>query len=242
MLLSSRPPTGIIPAITTLPPRWWRRHRGAAIAALAVGLFLIASSPRLHAGLLGLVFAGQAIIVRYPVLGPTVFVLLSALSAMLAFLSSAALVPVAVQVWGAERSIVLLWIGWMLGGLASYGIARGLGRPIVRRLGPERALTEHARQITRHVPFGVVLLFQLALPSEVPGYVLGLAGYPVLKYLAALALVELPYAIGTVLMGAGFLARRLEWIVALTAAAVLTAVLSIRALRRRWPASSRETS
>lgn len=62
--------------------------------------------------------------------------------------------------------------------------------------------------------FGSVLLFQLALPSEIPGYLLGLARYPLPRYLAALMLAELPYAVGTVLLGIGFVNRDTTTLVA----------------------------
>jgi uncharacterized membrane protein YdjX (TVP38/TMEM64 family) len=39
------------------------------------------------------------------------------------------------------------------------------------------------------------------MPSEIPGYVLGLLRYPFARYLAILALAELPYAIGTIFLG-----------------------------------------
>ncbi|WP_233613457.1 MULTISPECIES: hypothetical protein [Corallococcus] len=62
------------------------------------------------------------------------FVLLSSLSAMLAFFSSALLLPVALQAWGKAVCALLLWLGWMLGGACAYGIARAWGRPVIRRL------------------------------------------------------------------------------------------------------------
>jgi hypothetical protein len=41
-----------------------------------------------------------------------------------------------------------------------------------------------------------VLLFQVAMPSEVPGYMLGIARYQFLNYILILGMVELPFAIG----------------------------------------------
>jgi hypothetical protein len=46
------------------------------------------------------------------VLGAVVFVLLSAVSAMLAFFSSALLVPAAVFAWGNTLAVGLLWLGY----------------------------------------------------------------------------------------------------------------------------------
>jgi uncharacterized membrane protein YdjX (TVP38/TMEM64 family) len=99
----------------------------------------------------------------------------SALSAMIAFFSTAVITPIAVETWGAGASIALLWTGWMLGGVCAYGIGRSLGRPVVRALTSHDALDRFENRISSRAPFGLVLLFQLAMPSEVPGYVLGIA-------------------------------------------------------------------
>ena len=49
--------------------------------------------------------------------------------------------------------------------------------------------------------------FQAALPSEIPGYVLGTLHYRFSFYFIALAITELPYALGTVYLGSSFLER-----------------------------------
>jgi hypothetical protein len=101
------------------------------------------------------------------VAGPAIFVALAAASAMLAFFSSAALVPAGVVAWGMPTTAALLSLGWLLGGLLSYGSARGLGRPLLAHLAPVEFLAKYERRVSRDTPFGVVLLFQLALPSEI---------------------------------------------------------------------------
>ena len=161
------------------------------------------------------------------------FVLLAALSAMLAFFSTAVLVPAAVYAWGPWLSAVLLWLGWMLGGLGAYTLASLVGRPAMRWVAHGHPFTAYETRLRRETPFGLVLLFQLALPSEIPGYVLGLARYPLHRYLAALAIAELPYAVGTMLLGESFVSRRVWLLVALGAGAVVMAVVLGRVLRRR---------
>ena len=207
--------------------------RAAILALLVVALVVLASSEAVHAAVLGALGAANGIIARHAILGPVVFVLLAALSAMLAFFSSAVLVAPAVLAWGPARSIVLLWIGWMLGGIAAYSVARLLGRPIVRSLVKTKGFEHYAARLNRETPFVVVLLVQLSLPSELPGYLLGLVRYPPLRYLAALAIAELPYAVGTVLLGEGFVERRVGLLVAFGVIAVIAVVVFTGALRRR---------
>jgi hypothetical protein len=60
-----------------------------------------------------------------------------------------------------------------------------------------------------------VLLFQLAVPSEIPGYVLGLAGCRFRTFVIAMALGELPFAIGAVYLGESFLDRNYALLLAI---------------------------
>jgi uncharacterized membrane protein YdjX (TVP38/TMEM64 family) len=185
-----------------LPPA---RRRALGIVLLVVALALVASSGQLHSWLVGLLPTAEAIIRVRPVLGMSVFVLFAAASAMLAFVSSAVIVPVGIYVWGEGLSTLLLWVGWILGGVTAYTISRFFGRAVIRSLTSGAVLSRYEHLFSERAPFAFVLLFQLALPSEVPGYLLGLVRYPFWTYLAALALAELPYAVATIYLGASFI-------------------------------------
>ena len=139
--------------------------------------YALASSDSLHTFVVRLIEPVERIIIEHPTLGATLFIVFSALSAMVAFFSTALITPVAIETWGEIPSIALLWIGWMVGGACAYGIGRSLGRPVVRALTSPDALERFEHHISSRAPFGLVLLFQLAMPSEVPGYVLGVARY-----------------------------------------------------------------
>ncbi|MGH7712497.1 MAG: TVP38/TMEM64 family protein, partial [Gemmatimonadaceae bacterium] len=182
--------------------------------------------------------AAQSVIARHPGLGAALFVLLAALSAMLAFFSSAVLVPVALYAWGTGLSALLLWTGWIIGGVCAYSVGRYLGQPVVARLTSRRKLQRYQHKLSNRAPFGLVLLFQLALPSEIPGYALGMANYPMSRYLLALALAELPYVLGTIFLGEGLVQRRMTLLLAVGAAAILFSVVAWRALQRRLVASN----
>jgi uncharacterized membrane protein YdjX (TVP38/TMEM64 family) len=221
-------------------PEPGRRERVTAVVKRVVGLGLLllalgalASSDWFHQGVLRLVEPVERIIVEHPRLGATLFIVFSALSAMMAFFSTAVITPVAVETWGAGPSIALLWTGWMLGGLCAYGIGRTLGRPVVRTLTSADALDRFENRISNRAPFGLVLLFQLAMPSEVPGYVLGVARYALFKYLVILGMVELPFAIGTVHLGASFLAQRTALLLAIGAIGIAATTWAIYTLQKR---------
>ncbi len=207
--------------------------RAAGLGLLLVALGLLASSDSLHQVVLAVLEPVERIITEHPGLGATLFIVFSALSAMIAFFSTAVITPVAVETWGTGPSIALLWTGWMLGGVCAYGIGRSLGRPVVRALTSHDALDRFENRISSRAPFGLVLLFQLAMPSEVPGYVLGIARYRFLKYILILGMVELPFAIGTVQLGASFVEQRSYMLLAIGALGIVLTTWAIYTLQKR---------
>ena len=222
------PPTA--PSAHRHPPALGRAL--AVVVACAV-LALLLSSDVLFGFAERLLAAADRVIAAHPAGGLALFVVVSALSAMLAFFSSAVLVPVAVLAWGPLGTIALLWVAWIVGGLASYAIGRYVGLPLVRRLVPARQIAAYRARFTARATFPIVLLLQLALPSEVPGYLLGLGRVRVGIYLSALALAELPFAVGTVLLGKSIVERRLALLIGLGVVAALAGLGAIRLLHRR---------
>jgi uncharacterized membrane protein YdjX (TVP38/TMEM64 family) len=203
------------------------------VAALTLILVAAVSSEQLHSWLVGVFDQARVLIARQPVVGAIVFVLLSALSAMLAFLSSAVLVPAALVTWGKTLTLLLLWLGWITGGAAAWTVARYFGRAVAARLTSAEALSRYEARLSRRSSFWFIVLFQLALPSEIPGYVLGLARCPLGRYLPAVALAELPFAIGAVYLGAGFLARQVVPLIVFGAAGLLLVAVAFHFLHAR---------
>lgn len=211
------------------------KRRAAVLLLLAAGLALVTSFEQLHGWLVEILSSAEPIIRSKPVLGMSIFILFAAASAMLAFVSSALIIPVGVYVWGEATSILLLWIGWMLGGICSYLIGRYLGRPVVKALSSGLALERYENRISHQAPFAFVFLFQVALPSELPGYLLGLVRYPFWRYLGALALAELPYAVTDIYLGASFIERRIYRLAGLAIAMAAFSGWAIYWLQRRAP-------
>lgn len=210
--------------------RNWRR-------ALLLGLvfaaaIVVASLDALHAPVLRLIAVTEEAIDLYPIAGRILFVVSAAISGMLAFVSSAVLVPVAVYAWGPVQCALLLWLGWIVGGCLAYGVGRVLGRPVVERLVEPAVVARYEGRFRERASFGLVLLFQMALPSELPGYVLGIVRYGLARYLAILAIAELPFAIGTVTLGESFVSQRVWLLVGVGAAAVLFSGIAFGWLHR----------
>jgi len=209
----------------------WRRLLGASLLlVVAAG---VVSSSQLHAAVTGLYAEAVHVIVIRPMTGTLLFVLLAAVSAMVAFFSSAVLVPAGVLAWGIPTTFLLLWAGWLLGGVVAYGIGRRYGRRVVLWLVREESLQRYERRIASDAPFTAVLLLQMALPSEVPGYLVGVLRYPFVRYLLALALAVLPFALGAVLLGESFVQGNVLRLVALGLAGILLSASAVMAWHRR---------
>ena len=185
-------------------------HRGLRRHVVIVGILIIfagvvAMSETLHDKADALIVWAEQVVALSPRLGMVVFVLLAMLSAMMAFFSSAVFVPVAVLAWGKSITFILLWLGWLLGGIMSFCIGRFLGRRVAAIIIGEEKIAGWQSQLGQRTRFIHVLLFQAAVPSEIPGYVLGILRYPFALFLIALAISELPYVIGVVFLGESFL-------------------------------------
>jgi len=145
------------------------------IGLLIVVAGLIAASDTLHDRTEAIIFWTENLIAQAPLLGMLVFLLFAMLSAMVAFFSSALLAPIV------------------------------LGRSVASAIIGDEKIAAWENQVSEHTRFIHVLFLQAVVPSEIPGYVLGMLRYRFLLYLAALGITELPYAVATVYLGESFL-------------------------------------
>lgn len=183
-------------------------RRIALLILILVAAAVAASFDSVHQQLVaGLQFTGD-LMNDYPVRGALLFVAVSALSAMLMFFSSVVLVPVGIEAWGELGCFLLLWGGWFLGGLITYSVGRYLGRPMIEKMLSQAAIESYERRVPPGGSFMTALLIQLAFPSDIVGYFFGLLRYRRSTYLGALLCAELPYAFGTVFLGAAFMQQQ----------------------------------
>ena len=221
-----------VPTVDSRSQRTAVYKRAAILLVLCAILAGIASSSDLHEALLGVLTVTEAIIGQHPIAGAAAFVVLAAISAMFTFVSIAVIVPAAVFAWGPATSIGLLWLGWILGGAATYSIGKFFGRPVVRWLTVDATLRRLESRVPDNAPLWLITLLQLALPSEILGYVLGLVRYPFARYVVALGLAELPYTFATVYLGASFVEGRVGLILITGALIALLSLITFYALRR----------
>jgi uncharacterized membrane protein YdjX (TVP38/TMEM64 family) len=200
------------------------------LVALVVG---IAALDPVHAAIGRALVSAEQVIRDHQALGLALFAVLSAISAIAFFFSSAVLVPVATFTWGKPATVLLLWASWLVGAVVSYLIGRRPGRRLAAWLVPERRLARYEKTLSAASNFRLVLLFQLAVPSEVPGYLLGAVRYPFGKYLAARAVAEAPFAVGAVWLGDTFVNRQYGLLALVAAAGALISGVALYLLHRR---------
>lgn len=210
------------------------RRRIVILLAMIGAIAIVAAIEPFHRVARSAIAIAEPVIQQHAVAGAVIFVLLSAVSAMVVFFSTAVITPVAVDAYGPLTTLLLLWAGWILGALAAYGIGRFLGRRVVTWFLDPRKLHEYEQRAARLVSFRHVLLFQLAVPSEIPGYVLGLSGCRLRTFLAAVALGELPFAIGAVYLGESFLQRNYFLLLAIGIAGVGLSWVAFRRATAMW--------
>jgi uncharacterized membrane protein YdjX (TVP38/TMEM64 family) len=212
-----------------------KSRRLVTLSVLVLVAVLLVLARPLHTWLLSLFDQAELAMREREVWGVIIFVLLAALSAMIAFVSSAVLVPAAIYVWGPVVCFLLLWVGWFLGGLAGYAVGRYFGRPVVERLVRPGALKRYEGWARSGKSLVLILLVLMALPSDLASYVFGMVRSRFIAFVTALAIAEVPYALGAVYLGASFLERRIVPLVGLGLAGALLSLWAIRRIHGRAP-------
>lgn len=179
----------------------------ALIVALVLALFL--ASETITDALYALIFWGEGLINAQPLLGTIAFFALSALSAILAFASTILLIPSAILVWGMPLTFLLLLGGWIAGAIITYWIGSRLARPALAWLVTEQKLSHYERLVSKETKFWMILLFCLAVPSEIPGFILGAMRYDFAKFISAVIIAETIYAFGSVLVAQDILDKEI---------------------------------
>lgn len=181
---------------------WTRFNRRSVISTLVIVVALLIlpfTSERFQDLFYVFIYWVERLMELQPIFGAVFFFLLSGLSALLAFASNIALIPSAILTYGAPLALFLLWGGWIAGATVAYIVGSRLARPALTAWVPSQKLSYYQNFISREANFFTVLLFCLAVPSEIPGYIFGVLKYPFRRFILAMALSEILYAIAVIL-------------------------------------------
>ena len=144
-------------------------------------------APALRSGLWGvLLFAGgvwvaghyaqpvQQALEAHAAAGVLVFVASSALAVLLPLASNLPLVPLAVLAWGPWWTASLLLLGWLIGAVGSFAIARRAGPWLLRRFPSALRHADIDRLIHPRHRLGSLVALRMTFPVDVLSYALGL--------------------------------------------------------------------
>lgn len=205
------------PTLSIKPSRIMHPRHFILILAAVIFLVLFATSLQMQQFIEGSLSRVQSLIEAREFLGFAIFFLLTMLSAMLSPLSSVPLIPIAVLAWGDVLTLLLTLGGWVVGGSISFMLARTLGRHVLRKFISFEHIDHYLAILPQRLGFELLLLFRLAIPAEIPGYVVGLTKFPFFPYLLATVMAEFPFAVISVYASEAFLEKKfiplLMWII-----------------------------
>lgn len=147
------------------------------------------------------------LVVAHEFFAVLLFVLLSALAALVSPFTNVPLIPFAVVIWGTGPTAILLLGGWMLGDMLAYFIGRDIGYPAVRYMVSAERFDRWVETVRSHAHFAMALLLRMALPAEL-GYAFGIIRYPIGLYGLVTFLAELPMALAAVYASEAILAGK----------------------------------
>lgn len=114
------------------------------------------------------------------------FVFIMFLATVVAPLTTLPLVPLIAPVLGPFTTGLLSIIGWTLGAVVAFLIARHAGRPLLGKLISLEAIAQYETYIPQHARFWVIVMLRMMIPVDILSYALGLLStVPLLEYTVA---------------------------------------------------------
>lgn len=116
---------------------------------------------------------GDAVLM-YENIGIALYIAITTIATIIAPINAIPLIPVAVAVWGSFLTAIFSIIGWTLGSLFAFGIARRYGKRIVRHFINLEKIARIEKMIPHEHLFISIILLRMALPVDVLSYALGI--------------------------------------------------------------------
>jgi len=171
-------------------------------------------------------FTGQYL-GQHPFMGIMAFWAISALSAIISPFSSVPLVPIIAVIWGNTSTFFLLLLGWLSGSVISYFLGSSTGYVLAQKIFSPKKAGYYKQELSAQANFLTVLVFRLAMPTEIAGYALGAIKYNFVKYLIATAIAETPFALIVVYSGEALVeANKIKFIFFVFLALILTSAMA----------------
>ncbi len=125
----------------------------------------------------------------------SIFILLMILSTVFAPLTVLPMVPVVALFLGFFNTAIYSIIGWVIGSMIAFWIARHLGRPAINKLVAKKDLKKYHKYIPENISFLWVVFLRMVIPVDVLSYLVGfLTKMSGIKYFWATLIGVIPFS------------------------------------------------
>lgn len=116
----------------------------------------------------------ESLIGRNSLIAMFAFVFLFILSVVFTPISTIPLIPLGAQLWGVFITTILSVVGWTLGAVIAFSLARKFGMPLVSRFLSLKKVEKVEKLIPRENVFWTIFFFRAVMPFDGLSYILGL--------------------------------------------------------------------
>ncbi len=124
------------------------------------------------------------------------YVFIVIIAIVIAPISAMPLLPIASNLWGWILAAILSIVGWTIGALIAFEIARKYGAPLMKKFVPMKKIERVENHIPRQNIFWSIVFLRMVIPVDILSYALGLfSKISRNKYLLATVIGVSPFAI-----------------------------------------------
>lgn len=177
----------------------------------------------------------------FGIVGMILFVVILALSVIIAPISSVPLFPLASGLWGVFIAGALGTIGWTIGAVVAFFLARKYGVSLVKRFVPMKNIYHFQDKVPEKNVFWTVVLIRVVSPIDI-SYLMGLFSKMRLSHFALATFIGLiPFTFMTAYIGtASSFYQLIFMIIALSAFALVIIVLYLENKGKRSKISDKK--
>lgn len=170
---------------------------------------------------------------QHTALGGVFFVLALVSAVVLAPVAALPLIPLASVLFGSFLASVYSILGWTVGGIIAFAIARYVGRPVLSRVVTLDTLARYERLVPKEMAFLTLVLLRMVVPVDVLSYAVGfLSAMSFRSYALATLIGVTPFSFIFAYGSSAVAARQYILIGALVALAVTIFAIALLLMRR----------
>lgn len=129
------------------------------------------------------------------IVGMFIYVFVGILATVVAPMSAVPLIPIVVVLWGPFLTAVLSIIGWTVGSVIAFIIARYFGKPLVSKFVNLESVSKYEKSLGERYLFWDIVLLRIAVPVDILSYAIGLfSSMKIGSYTLATIIGVIPFA------------------------------------------------